>query len=55
MSIMSLLHISIQPQPILSARFASFAGQHTYRYVSSQELTKRTRQNSPHLTDGNME
>lgn len=51
---MSSSPISVQPQTLQSARFASFARHCSYGYASSRKLTNRTRQQSFHLTDGDM-
>lgn len=47
----SLLN-SLQPQPILAARFASFASQRTFGYALSRELPNRTRQDESRFTEG---
>ena len=51
---MNSSHTSLQLRPFLAARSASFARRHSHGYASSQELTDRTRQDVPHLTDGGM-
>jgi hypothetical protein len=53
---MNSLHISLQPQPILTARCASFASRRSYGgYALSRELTHRTRQDGFHLTEGDIQ
>jgi hypothetical protein len=52
---MSLFYASAQPQPVLTAAFASFASQHRHSYTLSRELANPASQNDFHLTDGGVE